>query len=142
MNHEQYVANRVHRDPRFAFDRAAAAAELEFASVVAEQRHARKMNLETLADETGISIERLGAIEGGETATLSEVLWLAHILDLAISIDSDLRLTATIRPTVTVTYLRGQEPKTIGLTQHQSEGWLTSGATTSGPMSSRSAVAR
>jgi hypothetical protein len=46
------------------------------------------VSLAQLAQTTGIAEERLEAIEGGESMTLHEVLWLLHALDLSVSIDA------------------------------------------------------
>src|SRR5215211_1407669 len=53
--------HRNAREPRFTDERTATATELEFAAIVAEQRHARKLSIDDLAREIGIASERLVA---------------------------------------------------------------------------------
>lgn len=86
MNHGTYVAERTARDPRFADERSAAIAELAVGEMIVRRRVARGMSLQTLSDMTGISEARLDDLEAGESLSLHELLWLAHALDLNVSI--------------------------------------------------------
>ena len=86
MDHQRYVAQRSQREPRFASEREAAAAELAVGEAIFGRREELGRSLVELAAMTGIAEERLRALEEGEAMTLHEVLWLAHALDLSVSL--------------------------------------------------------
>ncbi len=92
MRNRDYVAARAAREPRFESDRRVAAAELALAGAIAEHRRSRGADIEHLASVTGISAERLDAIEEGDTINLDEAIWLAHALGLSVTIDPEFRL--------------------------------------------------
>lgn len=102
MRHEDYVAARTARDPRFADERSIATAELKLSAMVYQRRQALDLSLETLSERTGISTDRLAAIEEGESTTLYETLWLCHALRFSVCVDEKFSLTAT--PAVLVNY--------------------------------------
>lgn len=92
MSHRNYVADREQREPRFTVERQAAIAELALGEALVRRRHEWNITLAQLAKQTGISEERLEAIEEGESMTLHEVLWLLHALDVSLTIGTDFDL--------------------------------------------------
>jgi transcriptional regulator with XRE-family HTH domain len=87
MTHmRDYIASRSQREPRFQAEVDAAEAELALAEALAVRRRERKLSLEEVAATTNISVERIEAIESGDGATVNEMLWLLHALDLSISV--------------------------------------------------------
>lgn len=94
MNHQDYVTRRSDRDPEFRRELAIATAELKLATAIAERRMATGIALSDLAMTTGISEERLVAIEDGDAITVSEILAITHVLHLTIDIGPDFRLSA------------------------------------------------
>ncbi len=86
MSHRDYVADRVQREPMFATELQAAAAELVLGEALLRSRHEQGLSLAELAGRTGISEERLASIEAGDSITVPELLWLVHALDAAFSI--------------------------------------------------------
>lgn len=105
MNHVDYIAARTEREPRFADERAVAAAELEMNGFLEQRREALKIPLHRLAEMTHITQERLEAIAEGETMTLREALWLCHELRLSVLIGHEFEIRPI--PMVTVTILSG-----------------------------------
>ena len=95
MKHEPYVAERTAREPRFADERKAAAAELALGELLVRRRVERDVSLASLAELTGISESRLDDIEAGDGLTLQEVLWLVHPLDLNVAIEAGFAVSAT-----------------------------------------------
>ena len=105
MRHRDYVTARTAREPRFEAERKAAAPELELSGAIAARRQVLEIPLERLADETGIPMERLPAIEEGESMTVHEALWLLHALDLSARLGADLRITSAPSLVSTVRYV-------------------------------------
>lgn len=96
MSHRNYVAAREQREPRFAAERQVAFAELALGEALVRRRHEWSITLAQLAKQTGISEERLEAIEEGESMTLHEVLWLLHALEVSLTIGTDFDLTPRV----------------------------------------------
>lgn len=95
MKHETYVAERTAREPRFADERKAAAAELRLGELLVRRRVEHDVSIASLAELTGISESRLDDIEAGDGLTLHEVLWLVHVLDLNVAIEAGFAVSAT-----------------------------------------------
>lgn len=95
MNHQDYVTQRSERDPAFRHEFAIATAELALATAIAERRFALDMTTQELAQSTGISEERIEAIEEGDQILISEVLRLTHFLDIMVAIEPGFRLSAS-----------------------------------------------
>jgi hypothetical protein len=86
MTHmRDYIAGRSQTEPRFQAEVAAAEAELALAEALAVRRRERSLTLEEIA-ATNIPAERIEAIESGDGATVNEMLWLLHALELSISV--------------------------------------------------------
>jgi transcriptional regulator with XRE-family HTH domain len=88
------VESRLQREPRFREELASANAELALGEAIVHRRHERNLSLEQIADLTGIPMERLEAIEAGDSMSLPEVLWLVHVLDLSVSIGANFHVNA------------------------------------------------
>jgi hypothetical protein len=101
MKLENYVASRTAIDPRFEHEQIVAKAELAFTEAMVDQRNVQQLSLVALSDLTGIAVERLEALEEGESATLHEVLWLSHALNLVISVTPDLQIWASVSVNMT-----------------------------------------
>lgn len=101
MKFDSYVASRTAIDPRFELEQTVAKAELAFTEAIVDQRSAQQLSLDALSNLTGIAVVRLEALEEGESATLHEVLWLSHALNLVISVTPDLQLWASVSVNVT-----------------------------------------
>lgn len=101
MKFEDYVASRTALEPRFEHEQLVAKAELAFTEVIVDQRNAQQLTLDALSNLTGIAVERLAALEEGESATLHEVLWLSHALNLVISVTPDFQIWASVSVNVT-----------------------------------------
>jgi transcriptional regulator with XRE-family HTH domain len=93
MSHSDYVSRRSERDPRFEVELQAAAAELAIGEAIVRRWQEREISQPHLAELTGISPERLEAIEAGDTLTLHELIWLAHVLDLSVVIAPNFNVT-------------------------------------------------
>ncbi|MCC7022761.1 MAG: helix-turn-helix domain-containing protein [Thermomicrobiales bacterium] len=79
-----YSASRSRKEPRFQGEVAAAEAELSLGEAIAMRRGKRNLSLEEVTEITDIPVERIEALESGDGATVNEMLWLLHALDLSI----------------------------------------------------------
>ena len=93
MNIDLYVQERTAREPRFGNEVAAARSELDLATALVQWRHNREMTLGQIAEITGMSEERIEAIEEGDAITVSEIMWLAQALNLVVSIGPNFNVT-------------------------------------------------
>ena len=94
MRHQEYIARRSEQDPNFRLELAIATAELKLATAIAERRLSREISVGEVAEATGISVERLEAIEEGDNVTIAEALRIAHALDITIGIEPSFQLSA------------------------------------------------
>lgn len=93
MSHREYISRRQNRDPRFAAELNAAAAELAMGEAIVRRCQELGLSQPQLTDLTGFSAERLEAIESGDSLTFHELLWFAHVLDLSVSVGPDFSVT-------------------------------------------------
>jgi transcriptional regulator with XRE-family HTH domain len=94
MSHRDYIADRIRREPRFQAELEVAEAELAIGELLVNRWHEKNLSIAQLMELTGISQERLEAVEAGDSMTLHEVLWLLHALDVSISIDQDFHVAS------------------------------------------------
>jgi transcriptional regulator with XRE-family HTH domain len=87
MQHEEYIEEQMDADPRFGTRLAVAQACLNFSETIEWERSQRRISAEQLAQETGLTEDRIAAIEEGETPSLEEVLLLSSVLHLDIVFD-------------------------------------------------------
>ena len=92
MRRDDYVAARLAKNPRFAAHQAVARAELAFSHAVQRRRDALNLSYAELSQATGIDPQRLEAIEEGETASMTELLWLCHALGIHASVDANFNI--------------------------------------------------
>lgn len=93
--HDDYIARRSERDPEFRQELAIATAELALATAIAKHRAEGDMDPSALAEQIGISEERLAAIEEADQISLAEVLKIANVLGMTVSVEPDFHLTTT-----------------------------------------------
>ena len=88
MRHRDYVERRAAQSPEFETYRALAKADLDLALVLQQRRESLGLSPDDLTRASGIPVDRLEAIEEGDTTTLAEVLRLSHALGVRITVDS------------------------------------------------------
>jgi hypothetical protein len=93
MSIDRYIQERSAREPRFAHEVAVARSELDLATSLVRWRHDRRLTLGQIAELTGMTEERVQAIEDGGGMTVSEVLWFAQALNIVVSISPNFCLT-------------------------------------------------
>lgn len=94
MKHDDYIARRLEREPEFRQELAIATAELALATAIAKQRTESHVASGDLAERIGVSEDRLAAIEEADQISLAEVLRIANVLGITVSVEPGFRLTA------------------------------------------------
>jgi transcriptional regulator with XRE-family HTH domain len=90
---QEYVRARNKREPTFAAEIRAVAAELALGEALAKRREEIGLSLDQLAITTGIEEDRLVAIDEGEAMTLREALLLLHAQEVSVSVEHDLTVS-------------------------------------------------
>lgn len=93
MSRERYLERQL-ADPQYVAAQAVAHAQIELADALYRRRVSRRLDPDETAARAGIREERLGMIEEGDASPLPEILQLLRVLDLTVTIEPELRLTA------------------------------------------------
>lgn len=100
MKHKEYVDSLIASGNLVELQLKAARATQEFDAVIATLIEQRALNLDTIADQTGIAADRLQDLLDGDSPIFEEVLLLCHALKVDVHLDShfNVRSSSSAQP--------------------------------------------